>query len=43
MTTLPLYIIEKVGNLWTVYNTDTCEQWQFETRTEAENYLKKLN
>lgn len=42
MIPLPLYIIEKIGSLWTLYQTDTCQQWEFETKEQAENYLNKL-
>lgn len=42
MIKLPEYIIERVGNLWTLYNTVSCECLEFPTRQEAEEKLKQL-
>ena len=42
MITPPLYVIEKEGSVWTLYNTDTCETLYFETKELAEQKLKEL-
>ena len=42
MITLPLYVIEKEGSVWTLYNTETCEMLYFETKEKLDKHLKKL-
>ena len=42
MITLPLFIIEKVGSIWELYNTLEVVTFEFPTKAEAEEALKLL-
>lgn len=42
MIALPEYVIERVNNVWELYQTVECVTFEFPTREEAEEALKTL-